>query len=129
MITHQKQDEGRWSGTLKGAYRFNESVMAYASYAEGFKSGGFNLDRSRLAIGLIDPNTSFPAETVTSYELGVKTNTLGYGLVANATIFHQTFEDFQLNTYTGISFLVASIPEVVARGVEMAAKVAGELSS
>ena len=118
VITHQKQDEGRWSGTLKGAYRFNESVMAYASYAEGFKSGGFNLDRSRLAIGLIDPNTSFPAETVTSYELGVKTNTLGYGLVANATIFHQTFEDFQLNTYTGISWLVASIPEVVSRGVD-----------
>ncbi|MBT9473181.1 MAG: TonB-dependent receptor [Pseudomonadota bacterium] len=119
IVTHQDAGEGRWSGTLKGSYRFNEGVMAYASYAEGFKSGGFNLDRSRKAIGVIDPNTGFPAETVTSYELGVKTNTAGYGLVANATLFHQTYEDFQLNTYTGISWLVASIPEVVSRGVDL----------
>ena len=119
VVTNQEQSEGRWSGTLKAAYRFNEGVMAYASYAEGFKSGGFNLDRARLALGVINPDTSFPAETVVSYELGVKANTPDYGLLANATLFHQTYEDFQLNTFTGISWLVAAIPEVVSRGVDV----------
>ncbi len=119
VVTNQEQSEGRWSGTLKASYRFNEGVMAYASYAEGFKSGGFNLDRARLAAGVINPDTSFPAETVVSYELGVKTNTADYGLVANAALFHQTYENFQLNTYTGISWLVASIPEVISRGVDV----------
>lgn len=119
VVTNQEQNEGRWGGTFKASYRFSPGVMAYASYAEGFKSGGFNLDRARLAPGVINPDTSFPAETVVSYELGVKTNTEDYGVVANAAFFHQTFEDFQLNTYTGISWLVASIPEVVSRGVDL----------
>jgi outer membrane receptor protein involved in Fe transport len=116
--TRQKRDEKRWSGTIKGAYRFGDNLMTYLSYAEGFKAGGFNLDRNRFSAGVINPDTSFPAETVKSWELGAKTNTDGYGLILNAAIFHQTFEDFQLNTYTGVSFVVQSIPEVVSRGVD-----------
>ena len=119
VVTYQEQSEGRWGGDFKVAYRFNPGVMAYVSYAEGFKAGGFNLDRARLAPGVINPDTSFPAETVVSYEAGVKTNTAGYGVVANAAFFHQTYENFQLNTYTGISWLVASIPEVISRGVDV----------
>ena len=49
----------------------------------------------------------------------MKSNFLGNRVVLNATLFHQTFKDFQLNTYTGISWLVASIPEVVSRGVDL----------
>lgn len=119
VVTEQDRGEKRWSGTAKLAYRFDPRVMVYGSYAQGFKSGGFNLDRARRGPGVIDPNTSFPAETVTSWELGVKSNTADANLLLNATVFHQTFEDFQLNTYTGISFLVASIPEVVSRGVDL----------
>ncbi|WP_461609959.1 TonB-dependent receptor domain-containing protein, partial [Brevundimonas naejangsanensis] len=36
---------GEFSGTVKGSYRFNDSVMAYASYARGYKSFGYNMDR------------------------------------------------------------------------------------
>lgn len=119
VVTYQEQSEGRWGGDFKISYRFNPGVMAYVSYAEGFKAGGFNLDRARRAPGVINPDTSFPAETVVSYEAGVKTNTADYGVVANAAFFHQTYENFQLNTYTGISWLVASIPEVISRGVDV----------
>ncbi|NJR20276.1 MAG: TonB-dependent receptor, partial [Hyphomonadaceae bacterium] len=34
-------------------------------------------------------------------------------------LFHQTFTDFQLNTFTGISFVVTSVPEVVSQGAEL----------
>ena len=118
VVTTQKRDEQRWSGTIKASYKFSPDVMTYVSYAEGFKSGGFNLDRSRIRIGVIDPDTSFPAETVKSWEIGAKTNTPDNRLLVNATIFHQTFEDFQLNTYTGVSWVVESIPKVVSRGVD-----------
>jgi len=117
--TRQSRGEQRWSGTAKLAWRPDPRLMVYGSYAKGFKSGGFNLDRARFQPGQINRDTSFPAETVASYELGVKSNTSDQNLLLNATLFHQTFEDFQLNTYTGISFLVASIPEVVARGVDL----------
>jgi outer membrane receptor protein involved in Fe transport len=118
VVTLQERDESRLGGTLKLSYRFNPSLMTYVSYASSHKSGGFNLDRARFAAGQINPDTSFDAETVESYEAGFKSN-LGSALVLNAAAFDQTFKDFQLNTFTGISFVVASIPKVTSKGVDL----------
>ena len=124
--TEQDMSEGEWSGTLKAAYRWNDHVMTYASAARGYKGGGFNLDRVQSNTGLssgvsgIVPvdDTSFPAEFVDSYELGAKTTWLGGNLLLNATLFHQTYSDFQLNSFLGTSFVVRSIPTVTSRGFD-----------
>lgn len=124
--THQEREEKEWSGTLKAAYRFNEQVMVYASGARGYKAGGFNLDRVQSSNGLssgtagIVPvnDTSFPAEFVDSYELGTKTTWAGGNLLLNATLFHQEYSDFQLNSFLGTSFVVRSIPEVISKGID-----------
>ncbi|HVY80716.1 MAG TPA: TonB-dependent receptor, partial [Steroidobacteraceae bacterium] len=126
--THQTINESQWSGTAKLAFRFTDDVMTYVSYARGYKAAGFNLDRERIvsaALGAadpasaVDPDTHFAPETVDSYELGTKTSWLGRSLLLNATAFYDKFENFQLNTYTGISFVVASIPEVTSKGVDL----------
>jgi outer membrane receptor protein involved in Fe transport len=62
--------------------------------------------------------TSFPAEFVNSYELGAKTTWAGGTLLLNATAFHQEYQDFQLNSFLGTSFVVRSIPEVTSTGVD-----------
>ena len=124
--TDQEREEKEWSGTLKAAYRWNERYMTYASFARGYKAGGFNLDRVQTTTGLSQDNagirpvndTSFPGEFVDSFELGTKTTWLGGNLLINATAFHQTYDDFQLNSFTGTSFVVRSIPEVVSKGVD-----------
>lgn len=124
--TRQEREEKEWSGTLKAAYRWNEHVMTYASAARGYKAGGFNLDRVQSSTGLssggsgIVPvnDTSFPGEFVDSYELGAKTTWADGNLLLNATLFHQTYDDFQLNSFLGTSFVVRSIPEVVSQGVD-----------
>ncbi len=118
-VIRQTRGDRRWSGTAKLAYRVDPRRMTYVSFTDGFKGGGFNLDRARLRTGVIGSDTSFPAETVRSWEVGVKANSAGNALIANAAVFHQTFEDFQLNTYDGVSFVVAPIPEVVSRGVDL----------
>lgn len=117
--TQQRRREARWSGDVKLAYRFSPAVMAYASYANGFKSGGFNLDRAKLAPGVINTNTAFPAETVESFEVGAKFTLADRRLLFNVAGFHQTYRGFQLNTFTGVSWLVASIPEVTSKGVDV----------
>ncbi|WP_242162756.1 TonB-dependent receptor [Lysobacter sp. M15] len=125
-ISEQEREEKEWSGTFKAAYRWNENVMTYASAARGYKGGGFNLDRVQSSNGLssggagILPvnDTSFPGEFVDSYELGAKTTWAGGNLLLNATLFHQTYDDFQLNSFLGTSFVVRSIPEVVSRGID-----------
>ncbi len=124
--TDQSRDEREWSGTFKAAYRFNEHAMAYFSAARGYKAGGFNLDRVQSNTGLssgtsgIVPvdDTSFAAEFVDSYELGTKTTWLGGNLLLNATLFHQEYSDFQLNSFLGTSFVVRSIPKVTSQGLD-----------
>ncbi|OWK31044.1 TonB-dependent receptor [Sphingomonas dokdonensis] len=116
---NQRRPENRWAGSAKLQYRLSDAVMAYGSYANGFKSGGFNLDRARLAPGVLNPDTSFATEKVESYEIGTKTTLLNRRLFANIAGFYQTYKDFQLNTYTGVSFVVTSIPKVTSKGVDM----------
>ncbi|MFO7275448.1 MAG: TonB-dependent receptor [Pseudomonadota bacterium] len=128
LVTHQELDESEWSGTAKLAYRFTDDVMAYVSYARGYKAGGFNLDRERTNNNLpnsplappiqADLDTSFPSELVDSYELGVKTQ-WGTSLLLNGALFYQDYQDFQLNTFTGIQFVVTSLPQVVSKGVDI----------
>jgi outer membrane receptor protein involved in Fe transport len=121
----QSRTEREWSGTIKGVYRFTPEVMTYASYARGYKAGGFNLDRARTLVSatvpsyyVINTKTDFAGEFVDSFELGTKTTLLDRSLLLNASLFHQKFTDFQLNAFTGISFIVTSVPEVVSRGLD-----------
>ncbi len=124
--SHQELSEKEWSGTLKFAWRINDHVMTYLSGARGYKAGGFNLDRVQSSNGLSSGgtgvlpviDTSFPGEFVDSYELGAKTTWAGGNLLLNAALFHQTYSDFQLNSFLGTSFVVRSIPEVTSRGID-----------
>jgi outer membrane receptor protein involved in Fe transport len=129
LATTQSIDENEWSGTAKLAYRFTDEFMTYASFARGYKASGFNLDRERTGNSALNPgtpggiaadtDTSFDKELVDSYELGVKTQWLGNTLLLNGALFYQDYTDFQLNTFTGIQFVVTSLPQVVSQGVDV----------
>lgn len=116
--TRQERTEKEWSGTLKVAYDFSDDVMGYVSAARGYKGGGFNLDRVQVGITPQD-DTHFPGEFVDSYELGMKTTWADGNLLFNAALFHQEYEDFQLNSFLGTAFVVRSIPKVTSTGVDM----------
>jgi len=121
--TAQSLTEGNVSGTVKLSYRFTDDAMAYVSWANGYKAGGFNLARTTAEtgpFGALTPNfdTSFPRETVQSYELGLKSMLADRTLRLNASVFDQKYTNFQLNTYTGIQFVVSSIRKVESKGAE-----------
>lgn len=126
LATHQSMDENEMSGSLKGAYRFNDTVMAYVSAARGYKAGGFNLDRAQSATGVNDgslgikpvADTSFPGEFVDSYELGAKTTWMDGNLLVDTTLFESNYTNFQLNSFIGTSFVVRSIPHLRTHGLD-----------
>jgi len=122
----QSLDEQEFTGTVKAAYRLNEQVMAYASYARGYKAGGFNLDRiapttqtvaGQATAPVLD--TRFGRELVDSYEIGFKNTLFDRSLLLNATLFYQDYQDFQLNAFNGLAFTVTSVPEVVSQGADV----------
>jgi iron complex outermembrane recepter protein len=121
--TSQSLSEGNVSGTVKLSYRFSDDLMTYISWANGYKAGGFNLARVTSAtgpFGALTPNfdTEFPRETVQSYEIGIKSMLANRTLRLNASVFDQKYTNFQLNTFTGIQFVVSSIRKVESKGAE-----------
>lgn len=114
----QSHEEDATTGSFRVKWQASPSLMTYASYARGWKGAGYNLDREQTATFAADKDTSFAAETSQSYEVGLKGRWWRGRLALDAAVFDQAFEDFQLNTFLGTSFLVKSIPELKSRGVE-----------
>ncbi|AQR63345.1 TonB-dependent receptor [Brevundimonas sp. LM2] len=110
-------DDSDISGTVKAAYRPNDDLLLYVSYARGYKGFGYNMDRVQTGV-TPDASLFFAAETVDSYEAGFKATLFDGVMLLNATYFDQTFENFQLNTFLGTAFVVESIPELTSRGVD-----------
>ena len=110
-------DDG-WSGLARLEYQLTPAVLTYASWSRGRKSGGYNLDRAQT--GLVpDASNAFAPEVVDAAEIGAKASLLDRRLLISVDAFHQAYEDFQLNTFLGTTFLVRSIPEVTAKGAEV----------
>jgi len=111
------QSDSDLSGTFKAAWHITDGAMLYASYARGYKAGGYNLDRAQTGV-TPDPDLKFAPETVDSYELGLKTSLFSDALALNITAFDQRYHDFQLNTFLGTAFVVESIPELSSTGFD-----------
>ncbi|MGB9331559.1 MAG: TonB-dependent receptor [Steroidobacteraceae bacterium] len=123
IVHGQSLSEDNLNATVKLSYRFTEDFMGYASWGNGTKAGGFNLARVTNGINL-NPilDTEFPRETVNSFEIGVKSELAQKTLRLNAAVFDQQYHDFQLNTFTGIVFVVSSLPDVDSKGAELSAQ-------
>ena len=144
FANHQSESTSNTSGTVKAVYRFSPELLTYASYAKGFKAGGFNLDRIScpnaggpavngpcptvanpvaggaplvVATNAIT-NTFFKPEYSDSAEVGAKTTLFDRKLLLNATLFYEKFSNFQDNTYNGLVFVVDSLPYVYSKGLD-----------
>ena len=91
------------------AYHWSYEFMAYFTYSEGFKSGGFDQRYAGRAgrTGADEKPSTFDPETVRSYELGLKSQWLDNSLRLNMAIFHTDYSDLQLiirETFNPITF-------------------------
>lgn len=112
------RNEDEWTGTGILSFKATDDLLLYASFARGYKAGGFNLDRSALkspirpfggqagAQSLVG-NLQFDPELVDSYEIGAKYATGPFSLSLSA--FRSDFSNFQLNTFNGTVFLVQNV--------------------
>ena len=125
---NNQADESKVTGTLKASWRIGDNVNSYASFSRGYKAGGFNLNQEavgfRDAGGNFVDQSHFGPETSDSWELGMKARLLDGRLTVNGALFHTTFEDFQLNTYTGLGFTVGNVSEAISKGVELESSLA-----
>lgn len=89
-----KKDWSEISPSVKVDWQMNDDMMLYLSYAEGFKSGGFDM----RGVQLVNPNVAdgYDPETVSTWEAGVKSQLLDDRVRLNFTVFDSEYEDMQL---------------------------------
>ncbi len=83
-----------WSPMVNIAYDWNDDLMAYFTFSEGFKSGGV---QQRIA-GPVGFAPTYDPEFVESYEIGFKYNSPNGSFTANAAAFYADYTDIQLET-------------------------------
>lgn len=85
----------RLSPSVRLQYQVTPDVMAYATYTDGFKSGGF---QGNNFTG--DPSRgTFDSETVSAYEVGMKSEWFDNRLLFNVSAFLSDYEDLQVAAY------------------------------
>ncbi len=75
---------------LSADYQITPDVMAYARFAQGFKSGGYNGRANSAAEA-----TEYAPETADTYEIGLKATSPDGRYRVNGAIFQTNYQDFQ----------------------------------
>ena len=104
-----------WTPHLNIAYKWTDGLLTYASYSEGFKSGGF-VQR------VFPPKSevpSFEPETAEVYELGFKWLGVGGRVGLNGAIFHTDYQDLQIEVNDGIAPVTRNAAEADIDGFEL----------
>ncbi|MFC6198473.1 TonB-dependent receptor [Ponticaulis profundi] len=99
---------------LNSRYRPTSNTMLFATVSTGYKSGGFDTG----AGSAFGTDRVFAPETVSNYELGIKSDWLNRTLTANATLFRMDVDDFQLRAYDGTAFSVRNAGSIRQQGAE-----------
>jgi iron complex outermembrane receptor protein len=91
------------------SYAFTPKVIAYATYSQGFKSGGFNIGGTQAA---------FNPERIKDYEAGVKGDFLDGRLRANVAAFYYDYTNLQVNQTKGLALQTVNAATAKVKGVE-----------
>jgi iron complex outermembrane recepter protein len=89
--TNQK-DFSSLTWNLMLGYDIADGITTYARAATGYKSGGFNAAEGNVTNTL----TPFNEETLTSFEIGVKTELLDRRLRLNVAGYYNQYKDLQI---------------------------------
>lgn len=105
----------KWSSTTPRVgiqYDVSETSGLYASYSQGFKSGGYAFTGCQQ---------TYEDEEVTSYEIGSKNAFADGALTLNAAAFYYDYTDLQVQQLVGFQFSTQNAPEARVYGLEIEA--------
>ncbi len=107
-----KRDESDVSPKFVIQYFGDDGVNLYASYARGYKSGGYN------SLSYSGEDLEFEPENAETFELGIKATLFDRTLRVNATIYDTRFDNLQVLAFNGLFFDVSNAAAAKSRGLE-----------
>ena len=120
-----ESDWGQYTAKVGLSYQMNDDLMFYATYSEGYRSGGFN-----GRVGSVEEAvTPYDPEFVNDYEFGFKSQWLDNRLRLNANFFYMEYDDKQeelqlpsATSGTGQKTLVVNAATATIWGIELDAQ-------
>jgi len=92
-----------WQPKFSIAYEFSPTVLAYANYGRGYRSGGFNSDET------VKFGRTYEPEFTNNYEVGLKTSFLNNRIIFNNAFYRIDFENQQQYTFIPVTPAVLGI--------------------
>lgn len=126
-----------WSPKVNASLHLTDHAMAYASFSQGFKSGGWT---TRLLVPettvdangnpIPGPAPDFDPETATAYEVGLKSRFLDQRVQLNTAAFWTNYDQIQIVVQKGVSPTFENAGDGHIRGfeVELQAQASDSLS-
>ena len=114
---------GDFTPRVSLSYKVTPDITSYVSYAEGFRSGGFDIRGN----GTFTPQTvnGYNPEKVDTYEAGLKGEYLGHHLNVNADYYYSFYKDqqvgVQIPTAGGVESVIENAGRSHIEGVELEA--------
>jgi len=112
--THSRTDDDI-NPSITVEYDITPDMMVYATYAEGFKSGGF--DSGKRTPSATVEEAGFDPEEVESIDVGAK---MAWGDARiNLALFRSEFSELQVSAWNGTAFVVSNAAEAVTQGLKV----------
>jgi len=109
-----------FTGSASLAYQFTPDLMAYASFSQGFKGGGWNSNfNAPVPANVLAELQSFDAEKANTYEIGLKSEFLDQRVRFNAAAFHTDYDDLQFTYRYQVAPLLANAGKANIEGFEI----------
>ncbi|WP_169711845.1 TonB-dependent receptor [Henriciella litoralis] len=114
----QSREDNEWTPSISLNWNVGADGLVYASYARGYKSGGFNV----FSISPTD-SAEYSPEFVNSYELGAKSSFANGTLYGAAAVFFLDYTDLQVNQLINVggvpTFTTSNAAEAESWGIEL----------
>lgn len=114
---------GDFTPRVSLSYKFTPDITSYVSFAEGFRSGGFDIRGN----GTFTPQTvnGYNPEKVKTYEAGVKGNYFGHKLSVNLDGYYSQYDQQQVGvqvpTVGGVESVIENAGTSHIEGIELEA--------
>jgi len=103
-------------------YFFEEDRMVYALYSEGFRTGGINRARGNPTLPV-----EYESDLLNNYEAGFKSRWMEGRLQFNAAVYHQLWEDMQLELVDPSYYccgepyqtVIANVGDAIVDGIDL----------
>ncbi|MBL4612643.1 MAG: TonB-dependent receptor [Emcibacter sp.] len=105
----------KWTPMINVAYQWTEELMTYATFSQGFKSGGF----TQRIFPALPAVPSFDPETVNVYEAGFKYSGFDGRMRLNGSAYYTDYADLQVTVQVGVAPTTQNAAEAEIKGFEL----------